>query len=234
MQIDLSIDPRVKIFHTLIIGIMIFILKTDQAFALYIAHLLLTLVFFKQIKEAFKFTAAFIILVFIYFMGFWEFKNPVISTLSYFAFFVIKFLPIPIAAVIMTKTITSAELIGAFQKLRIHRNITIPFAVAMRFIPSLRKELGFIRDAMKMRGINYGLGGFIKSPLRLLEYITVPLLMRCVKITDELSVSAIVRGIENPKPRTMMRELKAKPQDFIYFSSIIILNSIILFIDRVI
>ena len=42
------------------------------------------------------------------------------------------------------------------------------------------------------------MGAVLRHPLNTLEYAIVPMVFRSLKIADELSASAIVRGIESP------------------------------------
>ncbi|MDR2784872.1 MAG: energy-coupling factor transporter transmembrane protein EcfT [Treponema sp.] len=91
-----------------------------------------------------------------------------------------------------------SELIASLERLRISRKIVIPFAVMMRFAPTLAEEYAAIKDAMRMRGIYFGGGNALKIP----EYRMVPLLMSAVKTGEELSAAALTRGLGKPVERT--------------------------------
>ena len=45
------------------------------------------------------------------------------------------------------------------------------------------------------------------------ECIYVPLMMAASKAADELSIASITRGIENPKPRTCLVQIRMGPAD---------------------
>ena len=45
-------------------------------------------------------------------------------------------------------------------------------------------------------------GGFVRDPLRTVDCVYVPLLMSASRASDELSMAAVARGIENPVRRT--------------------------------
>ena len=100
----------------------------------------------------------------------------------------------------LVSTTTVSEFIAAMERMRVPRQVVIPFAVMFRFFPTVLEESRAISDAMRMRGI----GGIrlLKSPLTMLEYRLVPMMMTTVKIGEELSASALTRGLGNPVART--------------------------------
>ena len=59
-------------------------------------------------------------------------------------------------------------------------------------------------------------------PLLLLEAMVVPSVMRSATIADELSASAVTRGIDNPDQRTSFVQLKVTPKDIIVLVSFVI------------
>ena len=111
-------------------------------------------------------------------------------------------------------TTTVSEFIAAMERMHVPRVIIIPFAVMFRFFPTIKEEYGAINDAMRMRDISLGKtrGGLIS----LMEYRMVPLLISCVKIGDELSSSALTRGLGSPAPRTNVCQIGFKTIDIVY------------------
>ena len=103
---------------------------------------------------------------------------------------------------IVMRTTKMGEILYALYRLRISRKIVIPFAIMMRYIPTIREDWRFIRDAMKMRGVSPTPMGFFKQPGLTLECIYTPLLLAASKAADELTIAAVTRGIENPVLRT--------------------------------
>ena len=82
--------------------------------------------------------------------------------------------------------------------------------------------LGRIYDAMKLRGIALSWKNVFTRPLLLLEAMVVPIVMRSASIADELSASAVTRGIDNPDQRTSFVQLKVTPKDIIVLVSFVI------------
>ena len=80
--------------------------------------------------------------------------------------------------------------------------IAIPIAVMLRYVPTIREDWHFIKDAMRMRDVSPNLKNFILHPAMTIECIYVPLMMAASKTADELTVASVTRGIENPTQRT--------------------------------
>ena len=81
-----------------------------------------------------------------------------------------------------------------------------------RFFTTISEEYQFIRDALRMRGI-----GTLAHPSEMLEYRMVPLLTELVQVGNELSASAMTRGLDAPNKRTNVCRSGFHAQDIIAF-----------------
>lgn len=115
---------------------------------------------------------------------------------------VVQFIPVVAMATYVVRTTQVSEAVAAMQRLRLPSAIVIPVAVVLRFLPTIAHEHRAISDAMRMRGISFH--GRVRSPLAVLEHRVVPLLMSLVRIGDELTVSALTRGLGRPGRRTQV------------------------------
>ncbi len=61
---------------------------------------------------------------------------------------------------------------------------------------------------MKLRDVSPSLKGLITNPGMTVDCIYVPLMMAASKAADELSIASVTRGIENPKPRTCLAQIR--------------------------
>ncbi|MDR3147764.1 MAG: energy-coupling factor transporter transmembrane protein EcfT [Treponema sp.] len=118
-----------------------------------------------------------------------------------------KFLPCLALGTLLVKTTRIGEFIAALERLGVKDTIIIPFAVMLRFFPTVNEEWGYINRAMKMRGIGASIGGVLRAPVKTIEYILVPLLSSSVTIGEELSAASLSRGLGNPVRRTTLCEL---------------------------
>lgn len=123
--------------------------------------------------------------------------------------FFCRILPSIAIAAYAVKTTTVSELISGMERIYMPKGITIPLTVVFRFFPTVLQESEAISDAMKMRGIK--LGG--KKSSKILEYKLIPMITCSVKIGEELSASAITRGLGAPIKRTNICRLKFRLAD---------------------
>ena len=89
----------------------------------------------------------------------------------------------------------------------------IPLAVMLRYVPAIREDWRFISDAMRMRGVNASLAGFLRRPGMTVECLYVPLMMSASNVADELSMASVARGIENPAQRTCYTHIEFRASD---------------------
>lgn len=109
-------------------------------------------------------------------------------------------------------TTTVSEFVAAMDSLHIPKKFTVPISVMFRFFPTIKEEYGAIRDAMRLRNV-----GSFRNPIEMLEYRMVPLLTGIVSIGNELSASALTRGLNAPIRRTNMCPIGFHWQDAIAF-----------------
>lgn len=93
-------------------------------------------------------------------------------------------------------TTSVSEFSAAMNRMHVPNAVIIPFSVMFRFFPTIKENADNLRDSMAMRGINgANLGKFV-------EYRLVPLVEVTSRSGDELSASALVRGLGAPVRRT--------------------------------
>ena len=128
---------------------------------------------------------------------------------------VFKVYPCGMLAGITVSTTKVNEFLSAMNKAHISKKVVIPFAIMLRYIPTIREDWHYIKDAMRLRDVSPSFTGFIKNPVMTIECLYVPLLMAASKAADELSISAVTRGIENPRPRTCLVQIRLNVQDYL-------------------
>lgn len=109
---------------------------------------------------------------------------------------------------IVVSTTKVSEFLSAMNRTGMPKKLVIPLAVMLRYIPTIKEDWRFIKDAMRMRDVTPSFWGFFSHPGMTVSCIYVPFMMAASKAADELSVAAITRGIENPKPRTCLVQIK--------------------------
>jgi energy-coupling factor transport system permease protein len=143
-----------------------------------------------------------------------------------FLIFVVSFLthglrmllPSIIAGYYAMKTTKVNEWIAAFKKLRLPNWLLIPLAVMARFFPTIREDYRHIRKAMAFRGIGTSFWDLVKNPVQTLEFILIPLLMNATQVSEDLTVSALTKGLSLPGRHTTIVHLSLTKVDWLYMA----------------
>lgn len=115
---------------------------------------------------------------------------------------------------LVISTTKVGEFLSAMARLHIPKKLTIPIAVMLRYLSTIREDWHYIKDAMRLRDVSPTLLGFLKAPAMTINCIYVPLLTAASKAADELSIASVTRGIESPKPRTCLVKIQMQAADF--------------------
>ncbi|TQI67850.1 energy-coupling factor transporter transmembrane component T [Clostridium sp. KNHs216] len=124
-----------------------------------------------------------------------------------------KVYPCGFLAGIMISTTKVSEFLSAMSRIHAPKKLVIPFAVMLRYMPAIREDWHFIKDAMQLRDVSPNLAGLLTHPARTVECVYVPLMMAASKAADELSIASVTRGIENPHPRTCLVQIRFRAAD---------------------
>lgn len=209
-----SIDPRSKLLHALLSGFIFFSKQTWIDITIYILFIAAIMLLFSLKKDLMNYGILLTIILGIQFLYERFPSSGVLAAVSIVFLILMRMLPFMMMGTILIKTIQVTDLIGAMNMMRIPRTVIIPFAVTLRFMPTIKKEIGYIKDAMALRNIS--LIGF--HPIKSVEYLLVPLLFRTTKVADELSASAETRCIDLDVKKTSFTKLKMNILDYVYMS----------------
>ncbi len=119
-----------------------------------------------------------------------------------------KVYPCGFLAGIVIATTKVSEFLSAMHQIRAPQSLTIPLAVMLRYLPTIREDWRFIKDAMRLRDVSPSLKGLLTQPVMTAECLYVPLMMSASRAADELSIASVTRGIENPAPRTCLTQIR--------------------------
>lgn len=134
-----------------------------------------------------------------------------------------KVYPCGLMAGIVMSTTKVNEFLSAMNKVHVSKKVVIPFAVMLRYVPTIREDWHYIKDAMCLRDVSPSFKGFITNPGMTIECFYVPLLMAASKAADELSIAAVTRGIENPGSRTCLVQIRFRIKDILIIGCFLIL-----------
>ncbi|MGN0341980.1 MAG: energy-coupling factor transporter transmembrane component T family protein [Roseburia sp.] len=123
----------------------------------------------------------------------------------------VKFMPMAFAGAYIVSTTTVSEFSAGLKKWHISDRIVVPFCVMFRMFPTISAEFRSINDAMRMRGITFD----FKHMGKFVEYRIVPLIICVVKIGDELSQSAMTRGLGGDLDRVCVSQVRFEIIDYL-------------------
>lgn len=131
----------------------------------------------------------------------------------------LRMTPVMMIAYILVKDTKSNELLSAFEQIYLPKKIMLSITVALRFFPTYKLEIRMIRESLKMRNINLK----ITEPLKFLEYWLVPVLMRMNLIAEEMTATAMTKGVESPMRRTSFYNVRMRIIDYIFLIIVFII-----------
>ena len=135
------------------------------------------------------------------------------------------FFAIPLA------TASTGLLLATLNRLHIPRPVTVSMAVVFRFMPTVAGEYQAIRTAQKFRGIGINVWALLRHPAQSYETILVPLLMRTMKIADELAASAMLRGAAESGTMTSWRQIRFSGRDLTVVAACLALAALLIVLD---
>ena len=82
---------------------------------------------------------------------------------------------------------TRVSKLAAVGRFLLPKGFTISLSITLRYFPTMKEEWNAVKDAMALRGIPVTAGGFLRHPMRTMEYVYVPMLVSASKISDEIT-----------------------------------------------
>ena len=126
------------------------------------------------------------------------------TSFTIFATYARRMFPCLMTGSLMLKCTPLRYFIVGLRQLRVPQRLIVAVSVTLRYFPAIREEMGYIRDAMKLRDVR---------GLARLEGTVIPLMVSATETAEELSAAAVTRGIEDPAPKTSAVFLRLSPVD---------------------
>ncbi len=202
----LEFDPRTELLLLVLANVVAFTQRSVWVEITWVVLLLLLIIACGCGKAAGKLGIAFSACLLIQYYVFPNGPKLLASTFSILVSYARKIFPCLIVGTLIIQKTSVRELMVALRKWHIPQGFIIPLSVTIRYFPALKEEVGYIRDAMKLRSIH--------GPQKI-ECLLVPTMISATTTAEELSAAAVTRGIENPAPKTSMIEMKFGVWDFL-------------------
>ena len=210
-----TVDPRIKLTLLPIIGFVSFFISDTILLFVILSFSFLLYIYSRIYKKAFYFLAFFSLLLGLEY-GMVKIRDyNLVFALYMMIFFLSRMTLIAMFGAYITRTTNISEMIEALNRMKVPRSISIPFSVLLRFAPTMGYELKALRENMRIRGVIKNKFFVLRNPIKYAAYTLVPLLMRMIKVSDELSASALIRGLDSGDNRVTIVELRFKVMDLI-------------------
>lgn len=147
------------------------------------------------------------------------FQGTLLSVIGIVAFIIQRIIPFLMLAIAIKERKNISEITTALGRCRLPKGIILSMTVMLRYFPSMKTDFLTIVEAMKLKGIDTSWRGVLFHPLRMLEFIIVPMLFHSLRTSEEFSCAALVKGIENQGERSSYFNVRITGID-VFFSSI--------------
>ena len=235
------LDPRVKLFGTLIYVISLFLFQSFTGYIVATVFLIL-MIALSHVPVKFIFRglrAVLFILVFTAVLN--AFLTPGRTLVSFWkititiegvrlaAFMILRLVYLIIGSSLMTLTTTPSNLTDGLEKslgwLKIFRfpvhEIAMMMSIALTFIPVLLEETDRIIKAQQARGADFESGSIIRRAKSLVP-ILVPLFVSAFRRANDLAIAMESRCYHGGEGRTKMRPLKYMLRDYVAYTVLIL------------
>lgn len=155
-----------------------------------------------------------ILIFLLYLIKFHDFRVPIFSEFHLLMFWTLSSVFIVSWDLITTP---SGEVSAFLAKAHAPTSVILGVLVTFRFFPTMKSEIKCVWRSMKNRGLT-SVENMLFHPAATCEYVFVPMLLRSLQIADQLSVSAVARGVENPTVRGSYYKVKIGVSDYIFMA----------------
>lgn len=236
-----KLDPRVKLFGTLIYIISLFVFKGLPAFILAAIFLV---VLIKLSKVPFSYMVKglkTIVLIMLFAAVFNLFLTPGTKLVSFWIFTItyeglknavvmmVRLIFLIIGTSLMTLTTTPNELTDGLEKalsplkyikVPVHE-IAMMMSIALRFIPILIEETDKIMKAQMARGADFEHGNLIQKAKNMVPLL-VPLFVSAFRRANDLAMAMEARCYRGGEGRTKMKPLHYQKRDRIAYLTLLV------------
>ena len=148
-----------------------------------------------------------------------------------FFMFLVRLYPIYMLGSLLIIKAPMNELLFILDRLRIPKTVSIPLAVIYRYIPTILKEVTYVHESLKIRGLNSSLGSILRHPVKSAENILVPLLFRSERISEELSAASLCKGLSTRRQRSCCMKVKFSAVDIFYVIGTVLATGIVIYLN---
>ncbi|SJM61065.1 energy-coupling factor transporter transmembrane component T [Gulosibacter sp. 10] len=140
--------------------------------------------------------------------------NPLTAIVSLACAYMLRFVAAIGVGMHVLGTTSPTQLSAGLRAWRMPRAISVTLAVMLRFFPVVATEAAAVLDAMKLRGLA-GAHGVLRHPILTVERFAVPMIAASLRSSEDLSASAILRGLGSRRIPTAMHPPRFGASDLV-------------------
>ena len=201
-------DPRTHLVTLLIATIFVFTIHQQQQLHFLMAISILYVFIEKGLRRAISFLIAYVVV------------SALVQLLSYGAggiaaamYLFVRMMPLfAIGNVLATSP--ASTLLYVSDKMKFPRNVVIMVCILLRFSSMIYEEISSIRQGIRARGLLPHWYSIFLHPVQSYECFVLPLIIRGLKLSNELTCAAEFRGIESKCQRSSIYPLSVWYKNF--------------------
>lgn len=226
-----KIDPRVKMGFVVGMTLLCALIQNNLLLGVLVLLIIMMLFLSNTLTKVGKF-----LLIFILFCALAIFLTFIITgnllySMEHFTPFFLRFFVMISAGLLFAFTTSPQKLAQSLEKMKVPTSLTFTLSIAIRYIPTLAREASTIFKALKLRGVKISAWDFIRKPSYIYRGMIIPLIIRTIKLSDEIAIAAESRGFCSSKDRSSLNEVELTMKDYRFIFVIIIVTTCFLILD---
>ncbi|RLE89158.1 MAG: hypothetical protein DRJ49_03945 [Thermoprotei archaeon] len=220
-----KLDPRSKAIMTIVIMILSLIFYEPIPLILILLLNILIIYIGKSLREwlnSMRGVALLIVFIFVLNYIFSISEN----RLNYSVVMALRFINVVSSFSLFFLTTSPDDFADALLKLRIPYEYVLMFTMALRFVPTLARDLQIIYDAHRSRGLEIDTGNFIERTRKLLP-ILITLFIFEIKRSLSIAEALESRAFNPRVKRTYFKELRMKSIDWLVVLLMLLLLTVV-------
>ena len=223
-------DSRILILQIIVTGILGFSFHSEFAVISLFLVIDFLLFYWYGIKVFIKRLLSYAVMYGVIF-GLTAVNVPVLSVIfPPFLMMIVRAYPLYLLLKLLADKAPMDELLYSLDRIHIPKSLSIPLMIVYRYVPTIFREIHYINESLKMRGLNLSFSNLKRLPGTLENYI-VPLLFRSEKISEELSAASLCKGLSTERKRTCYTDVRFTAADYLYLLGMVIVIGALFFLN---
>lgn len=220
--VQVRIDPRIRLLLAMLVTVASFALTSPAANGALVALSAALLIIVGRWRVAIA-ASALAIAVILSAAGIPAIQNrTVMLSFAMLGYLIQKLVVMSMMGMFLTTRVSIALAVSTLETLKAPTVITVPLAVALRLMPTIRQDWRALIDCLRIRGLAPTPRSTLTHPLRTAEHLIIPVLMRALRTCDELASAGLARGLDVAGPRTILHKLTFRPTDIALVVAVVI------------